>query len=124
MAKNLYSQLTALKQQVAILESELAKKNRRLLVLPAKHGFRSMNEFIAALEAASGGATASKASNVKVSGSQRKPRAKITPEIKKRLKELVKAGKTGGEIAKTLGISLPSVQNIKKELGLVKGRKK
>ena len=31
-------------------------------------------------------------------------------------------GKTGGEIAKSLGISLPSVQNIKKALGLVKKR--
>ena len=32
-------------------------------------------------------------------------------------------GKTGGEIAKAIGISLPSVQNIKKELGLVKKRR-
>jgi DNA-binding CsgD family transcriptional regulator len=35
---------------------------------------------------------------------------------------MVDAGKTGAEIAKELKISLPSVQNIKKALGLVKAR--
>ena len=34
------------------------------------------------------------------------------------------AGKTGAAIAKSVGISLPSVQNIKKALGLVQARKK
>jgi DNA-binding CsgD family transcriptional regulator len=36
--------------------------------------------------------------------------------------DLVKAGKTNEEVAKTVGISAPSVQNIKKALGLVKAR--
>ena len=35
---------------------------------------------------------------------------------------MVSDGKTGAEIAKAAGISLPSVQNIKKALGLVKKR--
>jgi DNA-binding CsgD family transcriptional regulator len=35
----------------------------------------------------------------------------------------VAAKKTGQEIARALGISLPSVQNIKKALGLVKSRR-
>jgi len=43
--------------------------------------------------------------------------------MKQELKALVGQGKTGAVIAKTLGISLPSVQNIKKELGLVQARK-
>jgi DNA-binding CsgD family transcriptional regulator len=38
------------------------------------------------------------------------------------VKKLVEGGKTGSQIAKALGISLPSVQNIKKSLGLVKAR--
>lgn len=54
----------------------------------------------------------------------KRPRAVITPEIKAKVKELVKAKKTAGEIAKLVKISLPSVQNIKKELGLVVARKK
>ena len=37
---------------------------------------------------------------------------------------MVNEGKTGGETAKSLGISLPSVQNIKKALGLVRKGKK
>jgi len=39
------------------------------------------------------------------------------------VKKLVEAGKTGAQIAKEVRISLPSVQNIKKALGLVKARK-
>lgn len=46
----------------------------------------------------------------------------ITDETRAQLKKLVEAGKTGSEIAKSLKISLPSVQNIKKALGLVKKR--
>jgi hypothetical protein len=38
------------------------------------------------------------------------------------VKRLVESGKTGAQIARTLRISLPSVQNIKKALGLVKAR--
>ncbi len=33
---------------------------------------------------------------------------------------MVNDGKNGGEIARALGISLPTVQNIKKAAGLVK----
>ena len=55
-------------------------------------------------------------------GRQRRRRAVITDETRASVKKLVESGKTGGEIAKSLGISLPSVQNIKKALGLVKKR--
>jgi DNA-binding CsgD family transcriptional regulator len=52
----------------------------------------------------------------------KRTRAKITDETKTQVKALVDEGKTGAEIAKALKISLPSVQNIKKALGLVKAR--
>jgi hypothetical protein len=58
----------------------------------------------------------------KAAGKKRGKRARITPELKAQVKTLVEAGKTGAVIAKELGISLPSVQNIKKEFGLVKKR--
>lgn len=51
-----------------------------------------------------------------------KVRAKITDEIRTLVRDCVAAGKTGAEIAKLAGISLPSVQNIKKALGYVKDR--
>jgi len=47
---------------------------------------------------------------------------KITPEIKQQVISAVKADKSGATIAKEFGISLPSVQNIKKAAGLVKTR--
>lgn len=50
-------------------------------------------------------------------------RATITDEIKAQVVKMAKDGKTGAEIAKATGISLPSVQNIKKDAGLVKARK-
>ncbi len=106
--------------QMAKLEKEIAGLNSKLLALPAKHGFKSMNSFIDALRFASGGSSGAASAATKSTG--RKPRATITPELKQKLKVLVNDGKTGTQIAKALGISLPSVQNIKKELGLVKKR--
>lgn len=103
---------------VASLEKQLAETQRKLRGLPAKHGCRTMNEFIAALRAANDG----KAGFITKAGRPRAPRTKITPEMKQKLKTLTQAGKTGAEIAKQIGISLPSVHNIKKELGLVKKR--
>jgi hypothetical protein len=53
---------------------------------------------------------------------KRRKRSVITDETRSSVKKLVEGGKTGSQIAKALGISLPSVQNIKKALGLVKPR--
>jgi hypothetical protein len=106
-------------REMAKLEKELAKFNSKLAVLPAKYGFKSMDAFIDALRASQGGKV--KAGGSTASG--RKPRAVITAETKQKVKAMVNDGKTGDQIAKALNISLPSVQNIKKELGLVKARK-
>ncbi len=68
-----------------------------------------------------GGPAASKPAAVKKPGN--KPvakRATITDETYALVKKMVFEGHTGAEIAKKLGISLPSVQNCKKRLGLVK----
>lgn len=121
MVTDKLKKLEQYQREMAKLEKELAGFNRKLLTLPAKFGFKSMDAFISALQGAakSGGTKAP----VKVASSGRKPRAVITPETKQKVKALVNADKTGAEIAKALNISLPSVQNIKKELGLVKARK-
>lgn len=119
------AKLAALKKQVAALESQLSRNNNKLLKLPAKFGFKSMDAFIGALQAAAGGRQArlpAAPKGGKPSG--RKPRAKITAETKAKVKAMVDQEKTGAEIAQALNISLPSVQNIKKELGLVQKRKK
>lgn len=115
MNMNPPTRLLALNRSIAKLEAQLARQNRKLSRLPAKFGFDSMAAFIAALQAA--GQTQPKAKRA-----GRRRRAKITPQTKAKVKALVGQGKTGGAIAKALGISVPSVQKIKLELGLAKKR--
>lgn len=120
--------LAQTKAKLAELENSVAAElNKELAALPGKYGFNSAEEFINAVRAASGskrGRKPGKAAASSAGAGKRRKRAVITPETKAKVKSLVEAGKTGEEIAKSVGISLPSVQNIKKELGLVKARKR
>ena len=125
-------ELQAAKAKLAELEAAAAKQSAAMLAgLPEEYGFDSVDSFIAALKSAarSGGGRRGRPAKKAVvkaaapkAGKARK-RAKITPEIKQQVKDLVGKDESGAAIAKALGISLPSVQNIKKELGLVKSRK-
>ncbi|OAM87023.1 hypothetical protein AW736_25335 [Termitidicoccus mucosus] len=139
--------MEAAKAKVAELENSLEKEiKQKLSRLHTEFGFSDLESFIKALKYAAGAprpgrkpgrpAKAAKAAKVekapavapkaekapKAAGKKRGKRARITPELKAQVKTLVEAGKTGAVIAKELGISLPSVQNIKKEFGLVKKR--
>jgi hypothetical protein len=121
--------LKAKQQRIARQQAALeAKFNAQLAALPAQFDFKSAADFIAAFKAATGagGASvkpASKAKRGRPAGAKsRRKRTKITDEIRAQVGDLVKAGKTNEEVAKTVGISAPSVQNIKKALGLVKAR--
>ena len=73
--------------------------------------------------AVGGGDKVRGAAKSKTSGGKNRTRAVITDETRANVKKLVEEGKLGAAIAEELGISLPSVQNIKKVLGLVKARK-
>ena len=119
-------ELEVTKAKIVALEKSIAKRLRKELAsLHDKYGFSSLQEFIRALKGSTGGAprkTASKAKPAKSSGKKRAKRSVITDETRAAVKKQVEAGKTGSQIAKSLGISLPSVQNIKKALGLVKAR--
>ena len=118
--------LAITRARVAELEKSIAGElNRELAALPGKYGFESLPDFFEAVRAASRGKTrgGAKTSSKPAPGGKRRKRAVITNETKSKVKSMVEAGKTGAEIAKSVGISLPSVQNIKKDLGLVKARK-
>lgn len=121
-------ELDALKTKTAALEAAIAsEQSAALATLPEKYGFTSAAAFIAAVRAASGarrGRPSKKGAKKTKGKPARRRRATITEETRAELKKLVEAGKTGREIAQTLKISLPSVQNIKKALGLVKKAKK
>ena len=113
-------ELNDTKAKVARLEQALAKE---LASLPSAYGFESLTEFVAAIKAAgSGGKRAGR--HKKATARKTRKRATITDAIRAKVGQLVKAGKTGSQVAKALGISLPSVQNIKKALGLVQTSKK
>lgn len=121
------------KADIAAAEAKLsADRVSALAKLPSDFGYDNLNAFLKAVKAAYGKggkakgkpgrkpkAAAAKAPKAK--GGKGK-RAKITDEIKAQVKSMAEAGKTGQEIAKALGISAPSVQNIKKAFGLVKAR--
>lgn len=122
MKSNDYQKLAAYEQEIARLQKGLKKFNQKLLKLPAKFGFKSVAELIAALKQAAGGKVGTVTAKAGQGGKRK--RAKITSEMKQQVKAMTTAGKTGAQVAAAVGISLPSVQNIKKELGLVKKRAK
>lgn len=106
--------------KLAALEAAHAdEQQKELATLPSQYGFESAKAFIKAVRAATGGG-----SGAVGRGKKRRTRAIITDATRAEVKKMAAAKKTGAEIAKALGISLPSVQNIKKALGLVKERKK
>ncbi len=127
MATNKYKALAAARAKLARLEQSIASD---LAGLPSKYGFESAAEFASAVTAAAGGrgtrgrrGRPAKAAAAKgAPGRKRRKRSVITEAMRAEVKKLVGAGKTGAEIARSVGISLPSVQNIKKALGLVKKR--
>ena len=121
MIINRIKELEATKAKIAGLEKSIATQlNKELAALPGKYGFDSVDAFVKAVKAA-GGKRGGRAAT-KAGGKKRRRRAVITDATRAEVKKLVEAGKTGGAIAKALKISLPSVQNIKKALGLVKKR--
>ena len=121
MVTDKIKELQATRAKLAELESSVGDElKKELASLPGHYGFESVAAFLKAVKsAARGGVRKDKAVGApKV----KRSRAKITALTRAQVKALLEQGKTGAEIAKTVGISLPSVQNIKKALGLVTAR--
>lgn len=119
------------KAEIAAAEAKLASDRVSALAkLPGDYGYDNLNAFIKAVKAAYGkGGKAAKGKPGRKPKAESAPKAakkgkrtKITDDIKAQVKALAESGKTGQEIAKALGISAPSVQNIKKAFGMVKAR--
>jgi len=105
--------LSTTKARIAKLEAEIAANlSRELASLHAKYGFAEVDVFLMAVEEAAGGKTKKRRGRPAkaVAAKKGRKRAKISPKIRAKVKQLVKAGKTGSQIAKAVGISLPSVQ--------------
>jgi len=108
--------IASYKNRIAALEGKLFGE---LSKLPRKYGFSNVDDFITAVRQA----CVKQPKVAKVRAGARKKRAKITDAIRQKVKALVGAKKTSKAIAAELKISVPTVQNIKKALGLVKARR-
>jgi hypothetical protein len=126
MAPDKIKALARARARIAALERSIATElNRELARLPARFGFSDTASFIAAVKGAAGRGSGRRRSLILAgaNGGKRRTRARINDDIRTQVRERVEAGETGRNIAQQLRISLPSVQNIKKALGLVKARK-
>jgi len=117
----------AQKKVIGLEASIRSRLSKELAALPSQFGFESVRSFIRAVKAASSGGPGRpgrpKGPEKKSVPSKRK-RMTITPAMREKVKRLAKAGKSGAQIVKAVGISLPSVQNIKKAFGLVRSKAK
>lgn len=108
--------IAAYKSKISALEKEVAaERQKKLVSLHKEVDLESTEALISALKGL-------KKSPRKARAPKKGKRTRITPAIKAGVGQAVKAGKKGAEIARDFGISIPSIQNIKKELGLVKKR--
>ena len=118
-------ELAAAREKLAHLERAVATElPQELSGLPEQYGFPDVKSFLKAVESATSGGGRKKAGRPKKAAAAPKThkRAIITDATRAQVKKLFKAGKSGSQIAKAVGISVPSVQNIKKALGMVKSR--
>jgi transposase len=123
-------QLATAKAKVEELEKKLsAERNAVLRRLHTEVGYSSREDLIAALrglDGAGAGRGRPKAAASTSAGrkrGKRKARAKITPEIREQIIAAVKGGSTGNQVAQKFGVSLPTVQNIKRDAGLTRKRR-
>ena len=112
-----------------IVELEKAVLEERESALARAHtdlGFASRSDLIKALRALDkagpkrGRRKGSKKAARPVEKKARRKRTTITPELRDSILAAVKEGGTGNAVAKRFGVSLPTVQNIKRAAGLTR----
>jgi len=119
------------KSKIAGLEKKIMAEQKKLSSLHTKLGYSSRAELIKALMALGpSGRSTSKVSqkgrkaSKSTGGKGRRKRTTITPKLKASIVKALKAGGKGITVAKDFGVSVPTIQNIKTEAGLIKKRKK
>ena len=123
MVTDKIKELQDLQARAADLQKTIeTERQKELASLPGKYGFDTVEAFIKAVRAAGGSKGKKRGRKAKAAAPGKRTRTKITPELKSKVIAAVQAGKTGAAVAAEFGISLPSVQNIKKEAGMVKAR--
>ena len=112
-------ELEQLRNQAAALEKRIEEeKAAKLASMHAEVGLESTEALISALRG-----LAKKPRRAKQPPKRRK-RVRLTPAQKENIAKEIKGGLKGTEAAKKFGVSLPTIQKIKKDFGLVKSRAK
>jgi len=118
MVTDKVKELAEIEARAIELKKAIAQERaKELAALPEQYGFGSMKEFISALKAVGGN------TEKKTAPTGRKKRARITPELKESVVKALGEKKAASAIAEEHGISVASVNVIKKGAGLVKARK-
>lgn len=116
-------ELQAARDRLASLEKTIEAE---LAALPAQFGFESAQAFADAVvkASASGARPARKTGGRKAAAKPKgtRKRSVVTDELRNQVKQLAEAGQTGAQIKAATGLSLPTIQNIKKAFGMVKSR--
>ena len=116
-------ELKAARAKLASLEKTLEAE---LAALPAQFDFDSAQAFAdAVVKASAGGARPARKSACRKAAPKPKGKRKrsvVTDELRTQVKQLAEAGQTGEQIKAATGLSLPTIQNIKKAFGMVKSR--
>ncbi len=126
-------------QKAKIEQAIAAERDAQLANLHEELGYESRNALIAALSGVGASAPAKKAAGKRgrkkrvaaatpaaakpaaaKGGKKRRKRTTITPELRKQIEAAARSGKTGAAVAKEFGVSLPTVQNIKRAAGLTR----
>jgi hypothetical protein len=121
MVTDKLKQLSEYQTKIEELQNEInQERGNELAHLHEKYGFATTVDLIKALRAAAGLGGKRRGRG----DAQHRKHARITAEMKEKIKVALQEGKSGTQIVKEFGISLPSVYNIKKAFGMVKARKK
>ncbi|MGH8021042.1 MAG: helix-turn-helix domain-containing protein [Opitutaceae bacterium] len=123
-------------QKAKIEEAMIAERKAQLANIHEEYGYGSREDLIAALRGSGQSAPARKTAGKRgrkkravaaaapkpaaSRGRKRRKRTTITPELRKSIESAVRSGKTGAAVAAEFGVSLPTVQNIKRAAGLTR----
>jgi hypothetical protein len=122
MVTDKLKQLTEYQTKIDELKNSIEQERSKALShLHEEYGFKTPAELIKALRAAAG---PKGAGTRKQGGIRRRKHARITADLREKIKVALQSGKTGTQVAAEFGVSVPSIHNIKKEFGMVKSRKK
>lgn len=125
MVTDKLKQLVTYQEKVAELQKSIDRERVQALAgLHEQYGFANPEELIKAIRAAAASPKGRRGRRPGRKATGHRKHARITAELKEKIKAALQAGKTGGKVAAEFGVSLPSVYNLKKAFGLVKARKK